>query len=51
LIKLANAIPVLDKPDTLKHINRIQSKVANLAQRVVGWHQLAQAKKEVLKGK
>lgn len=50
LIELANAIPVLDKLDTLKHINQIQSKVANLAQRVIGWEQLAQAKKDVLKG-
>lgn len=51
LIELANAIPVLDKPDILKHINQIQSKVANLAQRVIGWEQLAQAKKDFLAGK
>lgn len=48
LIKLANAIPVLSKDDILKHLNRIQDRVADLAQRAVGWHKLAQEKKKVI---
>lgn len=48
LVKLANAIPVLDKPDIIKHLNRIQGKAANLAQRVVGWHKLAKEKRDFL---
>lgn len=48
LIELSNAVPVLSKSDILTIINRIQGKAANLAQRVVGWHQLAQEKKSYL---
>jgi hypothetical protein len=48
LIELANAMPVLSRPAILEILNRIQNKAANLAQRTVGWHQLALAKKEVV---
>lgn len=48
LIELANAMPVLSRPIILEHLNRIQNKAANLAQRTIGWSQLAQAKKEVI---
>lgn len=49
LIDLTNALNVLSKSQVRDELNRIQGKAANLAQRVVGWSQLAQAKKEVLK--
>jgi hypothetical protein len=49
LIELSNAIPALSKNDTLGIVNRIQGKAANLAQRVIGWHQLAIEKRELLK--
>lgn len=47
LIELANGMPVLSRPAILEIINRVQDKAANLAQRTIGWSQLAQAKKEV----
>jgi len=48
LIDLTNALNVLSKAQILEIVNRIQGKAANLAQRVVGWSQLALAKKEVI---
>jgi hypothetical protein len=48
LIELANAIPALEKNGILSRLNRTQNKAANLAQRTVGWRELAQAKKEVI---
>lgn len=50
LIELANAMPVLARPVILEIVNRIQNKAANLAQRTVGWSQLAAAKREVIGG-
>lgn len=51
LIKLANAIPILSNAEILERLNRIQDRIADLAQRVAGWHQLAQEKKSYLTGK
>lgn len=48
LIELANGMPVLSRPSILEIINRVQDKAANLAQRTIGWSQLAQAKREVI---
>lgn len=47
LIELSNALGVLSKPQIRDELNRIQNKAANLAQRTVGWSQLALAKKTV----
>jgi hypothetical protein len=48
LIDLTNALNVLSKAQIRDELNQIQGKAANLAQRVVGWSQLALAKKEVI---
>lgn len=49
LIELTNGMPVLERHQIRLKLEGIQRKAANLAQRVVGWHQLAQEKKEFLK--
>lgn len=49
LIELTNGMPVLERHQIRQKLELIQGKAANLAQRVVGWHQLAQEKKELLK--
>lgn len=48
LIELANAMPILSRPVILEHLNRIQDRAANLAQRTVGWRELAEAKRKVV---
>lgn len=49
LIELTNGMPVLERHQIRQKLEITQLKAANLAQRVIGWHQLAQEKKELLK--
>lgn len=48
LIELINGMPVLERHQIRQKLELIQDKAANLAQRTVGWSQLALAKKEVI---
>lgn len=49
LIRLSLAVELMPKVSIISSINLIQDKTANLAQRAIGWQQLALAKK-VVKG-